>query len=181
MNIFPFFDWLKKRPDASSLYQKIVTQARRPEFYRNLGIPDTASGRFDMISLHAFILMKRLKSDEENGRDLSQALFDFMFDDMDKNLREMGVGDIAVGKKVKILAAAYYGRITAYEKGLQSGEGVLEEVFQRNLYCDGKPSREQLTAMVHYFRGQIKISEDWTFEQISQVNFAFLPPPKVGG
>jgi cytochrome b pre-mRNA-processing protein 3 len=127
---------------AHALYAAVVTQARRPEFYAVHGVPDTVDGRFDLIALHAFLVMRRLKRIAEAGGEgaraaagLSQALFDLMFADMDQNLREMGVGDLSVGKKVKRMATAFYGRVAAYDEGLEAaGERVLEEGLRRNLF-----------------------------------------------
>ena len=179
MNIFTNFKSLRKKPNATPLYTEIVRQARQPEFYNNLGIPDTSNGRFDLIALHAFIIMKRLKSIGKNGETLSQALFDCMFQDIDKNLREMGVGDLSVGKKIKNLAAAFYGRIKAYEDALLKTDEFVVAAFKRNIYLDSQPSSKQLNTLVNYFREQIKESESWSLEKISEVDFVFKPPPNI--
>jgi len=177
MNIFPNLKLLRKRPNATPLYTEIVRQARQPDFYNKLGVPDTYNGRFDLIALPAFIIMRRLKSIGKNGEALSQALFDCMFTDIDKNLREMGVGDLSVGKKIKNLASAYYGRIKAYEGGLLETDEFLEAAFKRNIYLDSRPSPKQINTFINYFREQIKESETWSLEKISEVNFVFIPPP----
>ena len=179
MNIFSTFKLKNKYPDASPLYFKIVRQARLPVFYENLGIPDTASGRFDLIALHAFIVMKRLKGTGTDGGNLSQALFDYMFVDLDKNLREMGVGDLAVGKKIKKLAAAYYGRVKAYDVALQNTDVSLEAALKRNIYLDSNPSSQQLSAMVNYVRDLSETSNSWSLEQIIKVSFDFQTPPNT--
>ena len=168
MTIFSKIKILKKRPDTTELYSKIVRQARQLEFYQILGVPDTTNGRFDLIALHAFIVMKRLKSLGEVGEILSQSLFDCMFTDIDTNLREMGVGDISVGKKVKSLASAYYGRVKAYEEALLRADEAIEAAFKRNLYLDTKPSTKQLPTMVNYLREQVAKSENWSIENIDR-------------
>ena len=112
--------------DAShALYNRVVEQARRPAFYTTCGVPDTLDGRFDMIVLHAFLLFHRLKLDHPRSADLSQSVFDLMFADMDRSLREMGAGDLGVGKKVKTMVRACYGRIAAYEAGLADDDASL--------------------------------------------------------
>ena len=179
MNIFTSLRLLRKRPNATPLYTEIVRQARQPDFYNKLGVPDTYNGRFDLIALHAFIIMRRLKSIGKNGETLSQALFDCMFIDIDKNLREMGVGDLSVGKKIKNLAAAYYGRVKAYEDALLETDEFLEAAFKRNIYLDSRPSSKQLNTFVNYFREQIKESESWSLDKISEVDFVFIPPPNI--
>jgi cytochrome b pre-mRNA-processing protein 3 len=98
---------------ADKLYLAAVKQARRPEFYRRCGVPDTATGRFEMIALHVFLLLYRLKGETDEGAALAQGLFDAMFADMDRNLREMGTGDLSVGGKIRRLAEGFYGRVAA--------------------------------------------------------------------
>jgi cytochrome b pre-mRNA-processing protein 3 len=120
---------------AGKLYLAAVKQARRPEFYRHCGVPDTAAGRFEMIALHVFLLLYRLKGETEEGAALAQALFDAMFADMDRNLREMGTGDLSVGRKIRGLAEGFYGRIAAYDAGLAAGEEGLAGALRRNLYA----------------------------------------------
>ncbi|MEW5729648.1 MAG: ubiquinol-cytochrome C chaperone family protein [Pseudomonadota bacterium] len=124
---------------AHSLYLAILAQARQPTFYADLGVPDTVDGRFDLIVAHAFLVMRRLGR-VEGGKDLSQALFDLMFADMDQQLREMGVTDLAVGRKVRQMAEAFYGRVAAYEKGMAAGREALAEAVARNLYRAEDPA-----------------------------------------
>src|SRR5262245_62311516 len=87
------------------IYGMIVTQAREPMFYRDLGVPDTVGGRFDLLLMHLWLVLQRLKS-AEAGSDLSQFLFDRFCTDMDDNLREMGVGDLAVPKRMQAFGEA---------------------------------------------------------------------------
>ena len=91
---------------ATLLYAKLVAQARQPEFYARCGVPDTVDGRFDLISLHLFLVLHRLKRDRPESADLAQAVFDLMFHDMDQSLREMGAGDLGVGRRVKVMIQA---------------------------------------------------------------------------
>ncbi|MCR9214924.1 MAG: hypothetical protein NXI13_14495 [Proteobacteria bacterium] len=119
---------------AATLYSAIVEQSRQPAFYLEGAVPDTVDGRFEMISLHSFLVMRHLKGKGEAAQNLSQAVFDQMFSDMDQSLREIGVGDLSVGKRVKEMAKVFYGRIVAYEAGLDGGEESLEEALRRDLY-----------------------------------------------
>lgn len=139
---------------AQSLYAAIVDQARLPGFYRDMGVPDTLDGRFDMIVLHAFLALHRLKRDGQAQGPVGQALFDLMFADMDASLREIGVGDLSVGKKVKQMATGFYGRVAAYEQGLAAGDATLEEALRRNLYGTVAPAPAHVAAMARYVRDQ---------------------------
>ena len=122
---------------ANALYGAIVAQARQPEFYRAGGVQDTVDGRFDLLALHVFLVLHRLRADGAPSAALGQALFDRMFADMDQSLREMGVGDLSVGRKVRAMAQALMGRIAAYEPGLDD-PAQLAAALERNLYR-GKP------------------------------------------
>ncbi len=119
---------------AASLYAEIVARARTPVFYEAAAVPDTVDGRFEMISLHAFLVMRRLKAGGETAQKLSQALFDEMFADMDQSLREIGVGDLSVGKHIKKMAKAFYGRVAAYESALDGAGETLEAALRRDHY-----------------------------------------------
>ena len=179
-NLIKKFKIKPSKPDASVLYQAIVRQSREVQFYIKCGVPDTPTGRFELISLHTFIVMKRLKVLGGEAEQLSQALFDYMFADIDINLREMGVGDIGVGKKIKSLAAAYYGRIRAYETALKDGEVAIKESLTRNLYCEGKPTERQLSAMTMYLLNLSEVTNKLNLRQISSIDFVF-PLPFDGG
>jgi cytochrome b pre-mRNA-processing protein 3 len=129
----------------------LVTQARAPEFYRELGVPDSLDGRFEMLALHVFVALRRLKQAGDEAR--AQALFDTMFTDMDRSLREIGVGDLSVGKRVKEMARALYGRIAAYEAGLAaSDDGVLIKALERNLFGTVTPPAAAPAALARYLR-----------------------------
>lgn len=141
-----------KRHDraARRLYTRIVEQARQPEFYVTWGVPDTVDGRFEMIALHAFLVLHRLKREGTAAADLAQALFDVLFLDMDVGLRELGVGDLGVGRRVKAMAAGLYGRIAAYEAGLEQGSETLVAALRRNLYGTVEPGDRELRTMAAY-------------------------------
>src|SRR6202042_1273633 len=106
-------------------YNICVAQARSPEFYSVLGVPDTVDGRFDLLVLHVALVMRKLGPEA----DIKQQLFDLMFADMDQSLREMGVGDMSIGKRIKPMIAAFYGRAQAYERALVEGDEELQRAI----------------------------------------------------
>jgi cytochrome b pre-mRNA-processing protein 3 len=134
--LWPFNHFRKPREPLrgtiEAIYGMIVTQAREPSFYRDLGVPDTVNGRFDLLVLHLWMVLRRLKS-TEGGADLSQVLFDRFCDDMDANLREMGVGDLTVPKRMQAFGEAFYGRAAAYDRALASGREPLAQAFCKNI------------------------------------------------
>ena len=114
----------------------IVAKAREPIFYRDLGVPDTVDGRFDLILLHLWMVLRRLRQGE-GGPDRAQALFDRFCIDMDDNLREMGVGDLTVPKRMQAFGEAFYGRAAAYDLALsearENDEGPLAQSICKNI------------------------------------------------
>jgi cytochrome b pre-mRNA-processing protein 3 len=122
------------------LYCAAVAAAREPFLYTGLGVPDTLDGRFDMVGLHTFLLIQRLKREPAPGPALAQAVFDAMFSDMDINLREMGVGDLSVGRKVRIMWEAFHGRAAAYAAAMSAGDmTALEAALDRNVWRGNPP------------------------------------------
>jgi cytochrome b pre-mRNA-processing protein 3 len=117
---------------AEALYRSTVDAARRPVLFAELGVPDTLDGRYEAVALHAYLVLRRLKRDHAATADLAQAVFDRMFADFDNALREAGVGDLGVGRRVKQMATGFYGRIAAYDAGLDGGG--IEEALRRNVY-----------------------------------------------
>lgn len=114
-------------------YEAIVAAARRPAFYAQWNVPDTLDGRFDMLALHTYLVLDRLKGEESRFR---QDLVDEFFSDMDRSLRELGVGDVSVGKKVRKMAEVFYGRVTAYDAALAGEDGALAAALARNVFPD---------------------------------------------
>jgi cytochrome b pre-mRNA-processing protein 3 len=139
--------------DAAELaYRCVVEHARQPGFFRDGGVPDTVDGRFELICLHAFLYLHRLKREPPQAAQVGQRFFDTMFADFDRSLREMGTGDLSVGREVKRMARSFYGRVAAYEKGLAGDDSVLQPALARNLFGTAPPSKEQLAAMAGYMR-----------------------------
>jgi cytochrome b pre-mRNA-processing protein 3 len=170
----------RRAPEADAahrLYVEVVKQARQPHFFAALGVPDTVQGRFEMIALHAFLVLHRLKRQHEAGAGLAQELFDVMFDDMDRNFREMGAGDLGVGKRVKQLAEQFYGRIAAYEAGLGADEAGLRRALERNIYGAQTPNAGAVGAMADYLRREAGALGTVPLEELLAGRVGFGPPP----
>jgi len=158
MNLKALLGFKKPHEEAAfSLYGSIVAQARQPYFYSDLKVLDTVEGRFDMIILHAFLVFHRLKNEDENVRQLSQAVFDTMFKDLDRSLREMGVGDMGIGRRIKKMASSFYGRVSAYDAALDADENdELEQVIARNVFNKTDPDALVLKHLGSYMRSNIE-------------------------
>lgn len=115
--------WLKPRPAKTAggkLYASAVGQARSAIFYRDYGVRDSMEGRFELFSLHVIFLVERLKGQGDAAAETSQAVFDAYVKGLDDAFREIGVSDTSVGKKMKKLAGAFYGRLKAYDDAVAS-------------------------------------------------------------
>jgi cytochrome b pre-mRNA-processing protein 3 len=132
--VFSFSGRNSAREAADIAYRRVVEQARQRVFFADYGVPDTLDGRFELICLHAFLYLHRLKADRPQASPLCQSFFDQMFADFDRSLREMGVGDLSVGKHVKRMARAFYGRILSYEAGLAGDNSALALALARNVF-----------------------------------------------
>ncbi|MBV9511586.1 MAG: ubiquinol-cytochrome C reductase, partial [Caulobacteraceae bacterium] len=120
-----------ERLAGQALYEAAIRQARQPALYADLSAPDTTEGRFELYTLHVVLVLHRLKGLGGQAGRISQALFDAYIRALDDALREMGVGDLSVGKKMRKLGEAFYGRAKAYDAAL-----------------DALPDRAGLTAVI---------------------------------
>lgn len=150
------FNYLKKRrafkAKTHDYYMAAQSQARLPIFYEEYNVPDTPYGRFDMIVLHCYLLIRRLNKAGE--KKLSQAIFDYMFKTLALAMREMGVGDLGVPKKMKKFMHSFNGRVTQYEKILAANDGTgLKEALRRNVYGTADDVKDaDLDKMVAYIK-----------------------------
>jgi len=136
---------------AASAYTSIVATARNPLFFERMGVPDTLDGRFDLLVLHLALVVYALRASGADPR-YEQALSEYFFDDMDRNLREMGVGDMGVGKRIRKMAEAFYGRLKAYEEAVKQDIPTVRESLQRNLYrtVETPPDEDRLSEFATY-------------------------------
>jgi cytochrome b pre-mRNA-processing protein 3 len=143
-----------ERIAAELAYRRIVEQARQPGFFLNGGVPDTIDGRFELICLHAFLYLHRIKGETPRSTRHGRRFITAMVADFDRSLREIGTGDLSVGREVKRMAEAFHGRFAAYEEGLAAGDAALRPALARNLFGTTTPDPAQLAAMAAYVRGQ---------------------------
>lgn len=165
--------------EVQALYKSIVQQARVPAFYTDLEVADTVEGRFDMIVLHAFCVMRRLKDGDQETEAFAQSLYDLMFADFDLNLRELGVGDMGLARRVPKMAEAFYGRITAYEEALGEDDenATLKNALDRNLYRKTPVSDESLSKMAQYLRHEADKLKQMPLAELLQGKLTFSSAP----
>jgi cytochrome b pre-mRNA-processing protein 3 len=172
--IFPLFR--RKADSIATLYGMIVTQARLPAFYSVYGVPDTVDGRFELILLHLFLVLRH--SDRNDAeRELGQQVFDLFCRDMDQNLREMGVGDLSVPKEMRRIGEAFYGRASAYEAALASGKAeTLRIALARNVFGRESPEPEGAARLATYMLDAVTLLSGQDQGAIQRGN-VFFPEP----
>jgi cytochrome b pre-mRNA-processing protein 3 len=161
---------------VSAVYSAIVEQARKPAFYNLAGVPDTPTGRFAMVALHGFLAMDRLGR-EADARRFSQDLFDLMFADLDRNLREMGVGEHSVGKKVKGFAQYFFAMAATFREGMTQGGDALSAPLRQYVYRDCEPTADALVAMTAYLQASEAHLAAQKVSDIGMGKITFTPPP----
>lgn len=158
------------------LYGAVVSRARQPAFYEAFGVADTVDGRFDMIVLHIFLLSRRL-SGSGREKELAQQVINHFFADMDRSLREMGAGDLSVPKKIKKMAAAFNGRMSAYHAAFDDGtREAMTAAIARNVYPDAEVAPAAAARLAAYAFAAHDALAAQSFAQIAGGEAAFPDP-----
>jgi cytochrome b pre-mRNA-processing protein 3 len=169
----------RAKPEDSSaeqLYRALVAQAREPDLYRLLGVADTVEGRLEMILLHLVLLFHRLHKDGDEGQAVAQAVFDRFTVDMDRSLREMGVGDMSVPKRMKAIGQSFYGRLDVYGRPLAERDGKgLADALERTLRPAG-PIDGGSQRLAAYAKAAVTALNATAFDLISAGRVAFPKP-----
>lgn len=179
-----FFDTFRlkkqRRSQANALYLAVVEQSRQPVLYTVFNVPDTVDGRFDMIVIHVMLLIRRLRGEGEAAAAISQDVLNLMFDDMDRNFREMGISDLSIGKHVKKTAKAFYGRADAIETALEAGEEELAAALRDTVFRSGEREESKGLDLARYLAkadAQLKILQT---EQLLDGELVFPSPASNG-
>ena len=175
-----FFEVDPERDAAEKLYAQLVSQSRQPAFYLDGGVADSVDGRFDLLVLNAVLVMRRLSDNADQTKTFSQSLFDVMFENLDEALREIGIGDLSVGGKIKSMAEAFYGRVASYNDALADpADDSLKEALRRNLYRKNTSFEDrQLDLVADYVRRQMEHLERQALPVILQGEVSFVPLDK---
>jgi cytochrome b pre-mRNA-processing protein 3 len=161
----------KRRTRATAgLHTALVARARTPQFFTDFDVADTIDGRFDLLALHAWLVLDRLQRDGLN--DLSQSLTNAIFTGFDEGLRDLGAGDMGIGRRMKKMADAFYGRLAAYQGC--ADEGALAEAVHRNLYRGAPGEEENARAVARYVLAARAGLEGQALET-GRVDFGALP------
>ena len=175
--------WRRDDTSATKLYGAIVAQARLPVFYQGFGVPDTLEGRFLMLSLHLFATLHRLKAEgpkpgepkpgEPKALDLAQDLIDRFGADMETVLREIGVGDLSIPKKLRGLGASGASLLQSYEEALAEGDEALAAAIAHALPLEEGASGAAGRRLAHYLRGVVGLLQAQDFAALSAGEMRF--------
>jgi cytochrome b pre-mRNA-processing protein 3 len=169
----------RDRQAAERLYAAVVAAARHPALYADYGVADSVQGRFEMIALHLFAVLHRLMHDPGDDPDLGRLLAERFVDDMDASFREMGVGDLAVPKRMTALYRSFGGRVTAYKAGVEGGRGDLVAAIARNVFPDGAAG-ERAAALADYLLAAVAAVRASDAMRIQKGDIRFPAPARRG-
>jgi cytochrome b pre-mRNA-processing protein 3 len=160
-----------------SLYGAIVAQARMPAFYGDYGVPDTVEGRFDMVLLHVYLVWRKLSKAGAAQRAVAQDVFDLFFQDMDESMRELGVGDLSVPRKVRAMGEAFYGRAGVYDAALaDASDGPLAAALARNVFVGIEDAEAKSAPLARYVRAADRVLAGQPAEAIASGGITFPVP-----
>ena len=167
------------RHTAGELYGRVVAEARRLAFYAGLGVPDTPEGRYELIALHLFLLLERLRRDGSAGEAVSRHVLEAFVTDMDDCMREMGVGDLTVPKRVKRAAAGFYERAGAYRAGLEAdGRDALAAALQGYIF-GAVNAPEEAAQLAAYMRSNATHLDAIPSRDVLAGRVAFIALPEM--
>lgn len=178
-NTTPMFRWFAgraaRKEAAEKIYDAIVAQSRNPAFYLRCGVPDTLSGRFDMLVIHMFVVLQILKLGGREGQLLAQEIVEAFIREMDTMVRDLGVSDRNVPKEVRKIAQLFYGQLLAYSTALQRGDtkGLANEVWKSFQSGEGSSASIAAEAISTYMRQAIKNIQEMPLNMLLQGNIRF--------
>ncbi|MEE8438947.1 MAG: ubiquinol-cytochrome C chaperone family protein [Micropepsaceae bacterium] len=166
-----------QREVGRALYRAISAQARSPEFYTRFAVPDTIDGRFDLLALHGFLAMKVLKGCGKTGERIGTHLATSIFESLEEALRELGVGDIGISRRIKAMADAFYGRLAVYSAA--EGESEMRDALIRNLYRgDNNRDFEALLLARYMLQSLESLTRPGSESALLQGEVEFALPPE---
>jgi len=174
--IFGLFRRAPHKTLIARFHGDIVAAARRPALYRDYGVADSLDGRFELLTPHAGLLLRRLNALPAPGPEVAQGLSNEVFANLDAGLRETGVSDIGVPKKMKKLAEAFLGRTSAYEKAFMEGGDALERALARNVYAGGPGDAARLA---RYTQANVARLDALPLDELTAASAPFVAPESV--
>jgi len=176
--VFGFFRQKKhNRVIVDRQYAILTSAARVPHFYSDLSVPDTVMGRFEMLTIVLILFFRRTAKSPRSGQELAQEIVDAFFLDVDHSIRELGVGDPGVPKRMKKLAGMFYGRLESYAAALdQSDEAELASALRRNIYPEAGDEAPDMQGLSRWMLQADETLAGRPEEEISSGTLSIMPP-----
>ena len=160
--------------DATKIYQKIMGQSRLPVFYGDGLVADSYDGRMEMLCMHLSVVMNALTGQGENGAKLNQAIYDVMIDNFDVALREEGLSDTGVSRRIKPLAKMFYARAEMYWGELAKNDGEFTTIVKKHILdSEGEPKAESVEKFTAYIKGFAQNLDGLNLGDIARARFSF--------
>ncbi|WP_299864520.1 ubiquinol-cytochrome C chaperone family protein [uncultured Hoeflea sp.] len=162
---------------VANQYELITEAARAPVFYENMDVPDTVMGRFEMITIHLVLYLRRTGASSGVATDIAQEIVDAFFEDVDHSIRELGIGDMGVPKRMKKFARMFYGRLKSYGQALDDGDiSALDEALRRNIYPEPAVEPPALQALAAWTLDADQRLKDVSDDEIAAGQVSFPEP-----
>lgn len=159
-------------------YDQLTAASRNPAFFLDYGVPDTVMGRFEMVSIVMILFFRRTRASDTSGQELAQEIVDAFFQDLDHAIREIGIGDVAVPKRMKKFAAMFYGRLESYAKALDDRDaGALADALARNIH-PGKAEAADMSALATYMLEAEKTLAEEPEDRVQTGSLVFPAPER---
>ncbi|NWJ22825.1 ubiquinol-cytochrome C chaperone family protein [Rhizobium sp. RM] len=176
------FGLFKKRNNNRAIvdrqYTVLTSAARTPEFYLDMGVPDTVMGRFEMLAAVMILYFRRTKTSDVSGQEIAQEIVDAFFQDLDHSMRELGIGDQGVPKRMKKFAGMFYGRLESYAAALDASDSAaLAAALKRNIYPQSDEAAPDMMALAQWM---MKASDVLSAQSEDRVATGSLTPPLPG-
>ncbi|WP_322989113.1 MULTISPECIES: ubiquinol-cytochrome C chaperone family protein [unclassified Hoeflea] len=157
-------------------YALITQAARSPVFYEHMGVPDTVMGRFEMIAVHLILYLRRTGTAGVAAQGIAQEIVDAFFEDIDHSIRELGIGDMGVPKRMKKLARMFYGRVKSYGQAIESGdEAVLADALGRNIHPDDADAARSMQQLSHWVMQTARALEQTDEDTLASGRLTYPP------
>lgn len=161
-------------------YERLTAAGRQPVLYESMDVPDTVMGRFEMVSAVLILYFRRTRASARAGQEIAQEIVDAFFEDVDHSIRELGVGDVSVPKRMKKLASMFYGRLESYSDALDRGDGpALEAALRRNFHPKAQTDAPSMAALAAYMR-TVEAALSASGEDAVETGALAVPPPGAG-
>ena len=168
----------KKRANSAIIkrqYEELTDAARQLPFYRDMNVPDTVLGRFEMLSIFMMLYIRATKNKGEAVEGLAQDIVDAFFEDIDHSIRELGIGDAGVPKRMKKLAGMFYGRADSYGKAIENNDiEALKTALVRNIFPENIENAPDMSELGRYLIATDNALENFDIEQMVQGNLKIV-------